>query len=147
MPLIATASIVKDLEKAGALAMYVPPEGGYEGRYQLRLKNAGYDVLFITARGLGDISSYLTAVHGVRPSHLGKHEVRRYFIPPQIQLRLTALSPKSKGLVVWLIEGKFLSKEELAILSDLPSQDSRVKVVVEVASAREISWKPLQQAI
>ena len=146
MPLIATDKIVKDLEKAGALAMRVPPEGGYEGRYQLRLKNAGYDILFITARGLGDINSYLTGVHGVRPSHLGKTEIRTYFIPPAIQMRLNALPAKSKGLVVWLIEGKYLSHEELEILSLIPDRDPRVKIVIEVASDREVSWQPLKQA-
>ncbi len=146
MPLIATDKIVKDLEKAGALAMRVPPEGGYEGRYQLRLKNAGYDILFISARGLGDINSYLTSVHGVRPSHLGKTEIRTYFIPPAIQMRLNALPAKSKGLVVWLIEGKYLSQEELETLSQIPDRDPRVKIVIEVASDRQVSWQPLKQA-
>ena len=147
MPLIATDKIVKDLEKAGALAMLVPPEGGYEGRYQLRLKNAGYDILFITARGLGDVSSYLTGVHGVRPSHLGKTEIRTYFVPPAIQMRLNALSPKAKGLVVWLIEGKYLSKAELQTLSQIPDQDPRVKIVIETGSDRQVTWQPLKQAV
>jgi len=147
MPLIATDKIVKDLEKAGALAMQVPPEGGYEGRYQLRLKNAGYEILFITARGLGDVNSYLTGVHGVRPSHLGKTEIRTYFIPPAIQFRLNALPPKSKGLVVWLIEGKYLSKEELETLSQIPDRDPRVKIVIETGSDRQVTWQPLKQAV
>ncbi|MBD2177566.1 NAD(P)H-quinone oxidoreductase subunit N [Pseudanabaena sp. FACHB-1998] len=147
MPLIATDKIVKDLEKAGALAMLVPPEGGYEGRYQLRLKNAGYEILFITARGLGDVNSYLTGVHGVRPSHLGKTEIRTYFIPPSIQFRLNALPAKSKGLVVWLIEGKYLSKEELETLSQIPDRDPRVKIVIETGSGREVTWQPLKQAV
>ncbi|MDX2254395.1 MAG: NAD(P)H-quinone oxidoreductase subunit N [Pseudanabaenaceae cyanobacterium bins.39] len=145
MPLIATDKIVKDLEKSGALAMLVPPEGGYEGRYQLRLKNAGYDVLFITARGLGDVNSYLTAVHGVRPAHVGKSDIRTYFVPPAIQMRLNALPAKAKGLVVWLIEGKYLSKEELATLSQIPDRDPRVKIVIEVGSDRQVSWQPLKQ--
>ncbi len=147
MPLIANDKIVKELEKAGALAMRVPPEGGYEGRYQLRLKNAGYDILFISARGLGDINSYLTSVHGIRPSHLGKTEIRTYFIPPAIQFRLNALPAKSKGLVVWLIEGKYLSKEELETLSQIPDRDPRVKIVIEVGSDREVTWQPLKQAV
>jgi NAD(P)H-quinone oxidoreductase subunit N len=147
MPLIATDKIVKDLEKAGALAMRVPPEGGYEGRYQLRLKNAGYEILFITARGLGDVNSYLTGVHGVRPSHLGKTEIRTYFIPPAIQFRLNALPPKSKGLVVWLIEGKYLSQEELDTLSQIPDRDPRVKIVIEVGSDRAVTWQPLKQTV
>ena len=147
MPLIATDKIVKELEKAGALAMRVPPEGGCEGRYQLRLKNAGYDILFISARGLGDINSYLTSVHGIRPSHLGKTEIRTYLIPPAIQFRLNALPAKSKGLVVWLLEGKYLSKEELQTLSQIPDRDPRVKIVIEVGSDREVTWQPLKQAV
>ena len=147
MPLIATDKIVKDLEKAGALAMRVPPEGGYEGRHQLRLKNAGFEILFMSARGLGDINSYLTDVHGVRPAHLGKTEIRTYFIPPMIQFRLNALPPKSKGLVIWLIEGKYLSREELETLSQIPDRDPRVKIVIEVGSDREVTWQPLKQAV
>jgi len=147
MPLIATDKIVKDLEKSGALAMRVPPEGGYEGRYQLRLKNAGYEILFISARGLGDINSYLTDVHGVRPAHLGKTEIRTYSIPPAIQFRLNALPAKSKGLVVWMIEGKYLSREELETLSLIPDRDPRVKIVIEVGSEREVTWQALKQAV
>ncbi len=147
MPLIAGNSIADDLEKAGALAIYVPPEGGYEGRYLRRLRNCGYEVLSITARGLGDITSYLTGIHGVRPPHLGKSELRTYFIPPLISYRLTALSPKSKGLVLWLAEGKYLSKQELGVLAEIPSQDQRVKIVVEVATARSVSWQPLKQIL
>jgi NAD(P)H-quinone oxidoreductase subunit N len=147
MPLIATDSIVKDLEKAGALSMRVPPEGGYEGRYQRRLRAAGYDVLSITARGLGDISSYLTGVHGVRPPHLGKKAIQTYFLPPQIQYRLSSLPPKSKGLVVWLIEGRYLSRQELEVLSQFPDRDARVKIVIETASDREVTWSPLKQFV
>ncbi len=147
MPLIATDKIVKDLEKSGALAMRVPPEGGYEGRYQRRLKNAGYEILFISARGLGDINSYLTDVHGVRPAHLGKTQIRTYLIPPAIQFRLNALPAKSKGLVVWMIEGKYLSREELDTLSLIPDRDPRVKIVIEVGSDREVTWQALKQAV
>jgi NAD(P)H-quinone oxidoreductase subunit N len=147
MPLIAANGIAQDLEKAGALAMYVPPEGGYEGRYLRRLRNCGYEVISITARGLGDISSYLTGIHGVRPSHLGKSDLRTYFIPPIVSYRLSAMPAKAKGLVVWLAEGKYLSHQELSVLAEIPRQDSRVKIVVEVASAREVSWKPLKQIL
>jgi NAD(P)H-quinone oxidoreductase subunit N len=143
MALIAGNAIVQELEAAGALAMYVPPEGGYEGRYQRRLRNAGYEILCITARGLGDVSSYLTAVHGVRPSHLGKKEIRTYFLPPQIQYRLASLPAKSKGLVLWMIEGKYLSRQELEVLAQIPAQDSRVKVVIEVG----IRWLSLKEMV
>jgi len=147
MPLIIGTKIVKDLEQSGALGMYVPPEGGYEGRYQRRLRGAGYDILCITARGLGDVSSYLTAVHGVRPAHLGKKDIVTYFLPPKIQYRLASLPANSKGLVVWMIEGKFLSNQELEAISQIPSQDQRVKIVVELGSGREVTWSPLKQAI
>jgi NAD(P)H-quinone oxidoreductase subunit N len=147
MPLIAGNSIATDLEKAGALAIYAPPEGGYEGRYLRRLRNCGYEVVTVSARGLGDITSYLTGVHGVRPPHLGKSELRTYFIPPLISYRLTALSPQAKGLVVWLAEGKYLSQQELGVLAEIPNQDQRVKIVVELTSARSVSWRPLKQVL
>jgi NAD(P)H-quinone oxidoreductase subunit N len=147
MGLITGNKIVKDLEAAGALGMYVPPEGGHEGRYQRRIKNAGYDILSITARGLGDVSSYLTEVHGVRPSHLGKKPIVTYFLPPKIQHRLASLPPTAKGLVVWLGEGKFLSRQELEVINQIPSKFKNVKVVIELGSAREAIWSPLVQAI
>jgi hypothetical protein len=56
-----------DVEKYGALAVYAPAEGGYEGRYAVRLKSEGYHFMNISARGLGDPEAYLTKVHGVRP--------------------------------------------------------------------------------
>ena len=58
-----------------AIAVRMPLEGGFEGRYERRLKAAGYEIIKLTARGLGDLSSYLTGVHGVRPPHLGKKTV------------------------------------------------------------------------
>ncbi len=64
-------SFIRDLEKSGALGLYVPLEGGFEGRYQRRLRAAGYLTVHITARGLGDLGAYLMGVHGVRPPHLG----------------------------------------------------------------------------
>lgn len=73
MALITTGNgLIRDLEKFGALGVYVPLEGGYEGRYQRRLRAAGYTTLHITAKGLGDVAAYLTRIHGVRPPHLGK---------------------------------------------------------------------------
>lgn len=74
MPLLTTGkSFIRDLEKSGALAVYAPLEGGFEGRYQRRLRAYGYTSLSITARGLGDLGAYLKGVHGVRPAHLGKN--------------------------------------------------------------------------
>ncbi|MBD2105218.1 NAD(P)H-quinone oxidoreductase subunit N [Leptolyngbya sp. FACHB-261] len=148
MSLIITGrKMIQDLESNGALALCVPPEGGFEGRYQRRLRGAGYGVLTLTARGLGDLSAYLTSVHGVRPAHLGKKEIRTYFYPPLLQYQLDNLPPNAKGLVLWLIEGKVLSRQELQFLVTLPTLQPKVKVVVEVASAREISWQPLRQAV
>ncbi len=147
MPLIAGDQIVRDLETHGAIALRVPPEGGYEGRYLRRLRNAGYDLLVLSARGLGDVSAYLTGVHGVRPPHLGKQEVRRYWIPPQIQYRLAALPPQAKGLVVWAIEGGYLSQAELATLHAIPQQLPKVKIAIEVGSDREVRWQPLAQLL
>jgi NAD(P)H-quinone oxidoreductase subunit N len=68
-------------------------------------------------------------------------------LPPQIQYRLASLSPKSKGLVVWLIEGRYLSRQEMEILSQLPDKNAKVKVVLEAASGREVSWLPLKQFV
>ncbi|MEO1133305.1 MAG: NAD(P)H-quinone oxidoreductase subunit N, partial [Cyanobacteria bacterium J06639_1] len=53
MLLIGSGSgFVKALDKAGALALSVPPEGGSEGHYLRRLRGAGYEVVRMTARGL-----------------------------------------------------------------------------------------------
>ena len=73
MALITTGNgLIRDLEKFGALGVYVPLEGGFEGRYRRRLRAAGYVTLLMTTKGLGDVAAYLTRVHGVRPPHLGK---------------------------------------------------------------------------
>ena len=44
MALITTGnSFIRDLEQSGALALYVPLEGGFEGRYRRRLRAAGFN--------------------------------------------------------------------------------------------------------
>lgn len=140
----------RDLEAAGALAVRVPLEGGFEGRYQRRLRAAGYETITLTVKGLGDLSAYLTDVHGVRPAHLGKKTIGqsaavgyRYYIPPILNYRLEALSEKSKGLVLWLIEGNILSQQEIAYLTDLPQLLPQVKVVLEIGGDRRFTWNPL----
>ncbi|MBD1928800.1 NAD(P)H-quinone oxidoreductase subunit N [Trichocoleus sp. FACHB-90] len=138
---------VKGLEKEGALGMYVPLEGGFEGRYQRRLRAAGYTTLRISAKGLGDLAAYLTGVHGVRPAHLGKKDIRTYFIPPVVNYQLEHLPPKSKGLVLWIIEGNILSREEVEYLTALPSIEPRVKIAVEMGGDRAFRWTPLKNAI
>lgn len=155
MALITTGGqLIKDLEKYGAIAAYVPLEGGFEGRYRRRIRTAGYKSLSITARGLGDVAAYLTGVHGVRPAHLGKKSTGSgaavgytYFVPPIVSTQIAQLPPKSKGLLLWIIEGHILSSQELEYLTNLPKIEPRVKVVVEVGGERYFRWTPLEQVI
>ncbi|MBH8576515.1 NAD(P)H-quinone oxidoreductase subunit N [Nostocaceae cyanobacterium CENA369] len=151
MALITTGNgLIRDLEKFGSVGVYVPLEGGFEGRYQRRLRAAGYTTLHITARGLGDVAAYLTGVHGVRPPHLGKKSTGSgaavgyvYYLPPLVTYQLEQLPPKSKGLVLWIIEGHILSDQEVEFLATLPSLEPRVKVVVERGGDRAFRWQPL----
>lgn len=155
MPLIATGNqLLRDLEKSGALGVYVPLEGGFEGRYQRRLRAAGYTALNITARGLGDVAMYLTGVHGVRPPHLGKKSLGSgaavgyvYYVPPIVNTQLEQLPPKSKGLLLWIIEGNILSRQEVEYLANLPKMEPKVKVVVEMGGDRYFRWMPLQDTL
>ncbi|MGF1518599.1 MAG: NAD(P)H-quinone oxidoreductase subunit N [Nodosilinea sp.] len=155
MALLTTGKpFIKDLESNGAIAVRMPLEGGFEGRYQRRLKATGYETMNLTARGLGDVSAYLTAIHGVRPPHLGKKSTGSgaavgdiYFIPPMLTYRLDTLAPKAKGMVLWLIEGHILARQELAYLVSLPTIEPRVKVVVEVGGDRYFSWEPLANLV
>ena len=147
-------SFIRDLEKLGALGLYVPLEGGFEGRYQRRLRAAGYVTVHITARGLGDLGAYLTGVHGVRPPHLGKKNIGQeaavgsvYYVPPIASYQLETLPPKSKGLVLWIIEGQILSRQEVEYLVNLPKLEPRIKVVLEMGGDRFFRWKPLQDSL
>jgi NAD(P)H-quinone oxidoreductase subunit N len=151
MALLTTGKpFIKDLENNGAIAVRMPLEGGFEGRYERRLKTKGYEIMKLTARGLGDLSSYLMAVHGVRPPHLGKKTVGNsaavgytHFVPPMLTYRIDGMPAGAKGMVLWLIEGHILSRQELAYLVSLPTLEPRVKVVVEVGGNRYFSWEPL----
>lgn len=155
MALIVTGnSFIRDLEQSGALALYAPLEGGFEGRYRRRLRAAGYASLVLSARGLGDLAAYLTGVHGVRPPHLGKKDIGKgaavgevYFVPPVINYQLEHLPPKSKGLVLWLIDGSVLSSQEIEYLTTLPKQEPRVKVAVELGGDRYFRWTPLKNTL
>ncbi|MCU0549492.1 MAG: NAD(P)H-quinone oxidoreductase subunit N [Leptolyngbya sp. Prado105] len=155
MALLTTGGqLIKDLETHGAIAAYVPLEGGFEGRYRRRIRSSGYKSLSITARGLGDVAAYLTGVHGVRPPHLGKKSTGSgaavgytYFIPPIVTSQIAQLPPKSKGLLLWIIEGHILSNQELEYLANLPKIEPRVKVVIEVGGERYFRWAPLTQVI
>ncbi|NJL85636.1 MAG: NAD(P)H-quinone oxidoreductase subunit N [Leptolyngbyaceae cyanobacterium SM1_1_3] len=155
MPLLITGKkFIQQLEQSGALAVKVPLEGGFEGRYQRRLRAVGYETFSITARGLGDLSAYLLGVHGIRPPHLGKKTTGQsaavgftYYIPPVLGYRVETLSPQSKGLLVWILEGHILSRQEVQYLAGLPKTEPQVKVVVEMGGDRVFSWMPLQQAV
>lgn len=155
MALLTTGKkLIRDLERTGAIAVKAPLEGGFEGRYQRRIRASGYETLNLTARGLGDLSAYLMGVHGVRPAHLGKKNIGQsaavgytYYIPPVVSYRLEQLSPKSKGLVLWLIEGHILSRQELEYLINLPNLEPRVKVVLELGGDRVFSWAPLKDSL
>ncbi|WP_404787220.1 NAD(P)H-quinone oxidoreductase subunit N [Altericista sp. CCNU0014] len=134
---------IQDVETAGAVGVYVPLEGGFEGRYKRRIRAAGYATLFVSAPGIGDLASYLTGIHGVRPPHVGKNAIRTFFLPPFVSYQLENLPPKAKGLVLWLYDGQRLSQEELAYLKELTKTERRLKVVVELGGARDFMWKPL----
>jgi NAD(P)H-quinone oxidoreductase subunit N len=155
MALLTTGKqLIRDLEQHGTLGVYVPLEGGMEGRYQRRIRAAGYTSLNITARGLGDLAMYLTGVHGVRPPHLGKKSTAAgacvgytYYIPPIVNSQLAQLPPKSKGLLLWIIEGHILSSQEIEYLTNLPSVVPQLKIVVEMGGDRVFRWSPLKQAL
>ena len=155
MALITTGNkLIRDLEKSGALGAYVPLEGGFEGRYRRRLRAAGYTTLNMSARGLGDLSAYLTGIHGVRPPHLGKKSVGQgaavgyvYYLPPIVNSQLEQLPPKSKGLVLWIIDGHILSNQEVEFLANLPLSEPRVKVVVERGGERYFRYVPLKETL
>ena len=155
MALITTGKkMIRDLEKSGALGVYVPLEGGFEGRYRRRLRAAGYNTVHITARGLGDVSAYFTQVHGIRPPHLGKKDIGQgaavgyvYYVPPLVNYQLEQLPPNSKGLVLWIIEGHILSNQEVEFLANLPSIEPRVKIVLERGGDRYFRWQPLKETL
>lgn len=155
MPLLTTGKgFIRDLEKSGILAVYAPLEGGFEGRYQRRLRTSGYNTINFSARGLGDLSSYLMGIHGVRPAHLGKKNIGQegavgytYFIPPIALSQLENLPSSSKGLVLWIIEGFVLSNQEKEYLISLTKQEPKIKVVLELGGERYFRWKNLQSIL
>ncbi|XP_021909678.1 NAD(P)H-quinone oxidoreductase subunit N, chloroplastic [Carica papaya] len=136
---------LSDVEEHRALAIYTPHEGGYEGRYFTRLRYQGYYFLDLTARGLGDPENTLTKVHPVCPAHVGKQPIARWYFPPEVDYRLDALPPDAKGLIVWVIEAKVLSKSELQFLALLPSLRPKVRVIAECGNWRKFMWKPLKE--
>ncbi len=155
MALITTGrSFIRDLGKYGALGVYAPLEGGFEGRYLRRLRGAGYTAYTITARGLGDVSAYLTGIHGVRPPHLGKKGTAAgaavgyvYYVPPIVNTQLQVLPAKSKGLVLWILEGYVLSDDEIEYLVNLAQMEPRLKIVIERGGERYFRWTPLEKTL
>lgn len=155
MALLTTGkNFIRTLEKSGAVGLYAPLEGGYEGRYQRRLRAAGYNTYNFSARGLGDVAAYLMDVHGVRPPHLGKKNIGQaamvgevYYVPPIAKTQLDNLPAKSKGLVLWILEGMLLSRQEKEYLIALTQQEPRIKVVLELGGERYVRWEALQDAI
>ncbi|GFE69704.1 NAD(P)H-quinone oxidoreductase subunit N [Chroococcus sp. FPU101] len=155
MALLTTGrSFIRSVEQNGAVAIYAPLEGGFEGRYQRRLRASGYEMLTLSARGLGDLEAYLTGTHGVRPPHLGKKNIAQegavgliYYVAPIANYPLETLPSNAKGLVIWLLEGFILSQTELEYLANLPKQNSRIKVVIEMGGERYFRWQPLQDVI
>ncbi|XP_061348756.1 NAD(P)H-quinone oxidoreductase subunit N, chloroplastic [Gastrolobium bilobum] len=136
---------LSDVEEHKALAIYTPHEGGYEGRYLSRLQRQGYYFLDLSARGLGDPETTLTKIHPVCPAHLGKQPIARWYFPPEVDYRLEALPPNAKGLVVWILEAKVLSKAELQFLALLPTLRPNVRVIAECGNWRKFMWKPLKE--
>jgi NAD(P)H-quinone oxidoreductase subunit N len=155
MALITTGkSFIRSLEQSGAIGVYAPLEGGFEGRYQRRLRASGYKSLELTARGLGDLSAYLMDVHGIRPPHLGKKNIAQeaavgpvYYAPGIASYQLSSLPSQYKGLVLWIIEGFVLSKTEKQYLINLTQTEPRLKVVVELGGDRYFRFLPLTEAI
>ncbi|XP_068640413.1 NAD(P)H-quinone oxidoreductase subunit N, chloroplastic-like [Aristolochia californica] len=136
---------LNDVEKHKALDIYGPHEGGYEGRYLTWLQYQGYYFLDLSARGLGDLETTLTKIHPGCPAHVGKQPIARWYHPPEVDYRLSLLPPNAKGLVVWIIEDKVLSKAELQFLALLPSLRPKVKVIAEYDNWRNFMWKPLEE--
>lgn len=135
---------LSDVEEHKAIAIYTPHEGGYEGRYLNRLRYQGYYFLDLSARGLGDPETTLTKIHPVCPPHVGKQPIARWYFPPEVDYRLSALPPDAKGLVVWILEAKVLSKSELQFLALLPTLRPKVRVIAECGNWRKFMWKPLK---
>uniref|UniRef100_A0A0F7GYG3 NADH dehydrogenase-like complex N n=1 Tax=Pelargonium nanum TaxID=59882 RepID=A0A0F7GYG3_9ROSI len=137
---------LSDVEEHKSLAIYTPHEGGYEGRYFTRLRYQGYYFLDLSARGLGDPETTLTKVHPVCPAHVGKQPIARWYFPPEVDFRLSVLPPNAKGLIVWVIEAKVLSKAELQFLAILPELRPKVRVIAECGNWRKVVWRPLKEA-
>lgn len=148
MPLLLTGrNFQRELERAGALALWAPLEGGSETRLMRRLRAAGYQAQMTSARGLGDPEAFLLQSHGVRPPHLGHQSVGRGAAVGEVQRvmpQLGALLEGSRPMLLWLLEGQVLSGSEREALVQLTRREPRLKIVVEVGGARFLRWQPLE---
>jgi NAD(P)H-quinone oxidoreductase subunit N len=151
MPLLLSGrGFRQDLERAGALALFVPLEGGAETRLLRRMRAAGYQAQMTSARGLGDPEAYLLQLHGVRPPHLGHQSVGRTAAVGEVHRvmpQLGSLLEGSKPILLWLLEGQVLSLAELASLVALGRREPRLKMVVEMGGSRSLRWQPLEQLV
>lgn len=151
MPLLLTGKgFRQDLERAGALALYVPLEGGSETRLLRRLRAAGYKAQLTSARGLGDPEAYLFQLHGVRPPHLGHQSVGRTAAVGEVHRIQPQLGPLLEGtapVLLWLLEGQVLSAAERGALVALCQREPRLKIVVEMGGSRALRWQPLQEVV
>jgi NAD(P)H-quinone oxidoreductase subunit N len=151
MPLLLSGrGFRQDLERAGALAVFAPLEGGAETRLLRRLRAAGYRAQITSARGLGDPQAYLLELHGVRPPHLGHHSVGKAAAVGEVQRVMPQLGALLEGeapIVVWLLEGQVLSAAELDSLVSLSRSVPRLHFVVEMGGARSLRWQPLESLV
>jgi len=135
---------LNDLETYGSLGCFVPPEGGYEGRFITAAKRNGYQVVNVNARGLGDVEAYLTKVHGIRPPPLGKQPIQRFYEPGIISMAQANLPANKSKVLVWIQECKVLSKMEITYLAVLAAENPDIKIVCEVGVDRWFNWKALK---
>ena len=151
MPLLLSGrGFRQDLERAGALALFAPLEGGAETRLMRRMRAVGYRAHLTSARGLGDPEAFLLQLHGVRPPHLGHQSVGRGAAVGEVQRvmpQLGALLEGTQPILLWLLEGQVLSKAELGSLIALCQREPRLKLVVEMGGSRELRWQPLEQLL
>jgi NAD(P)H-quinone oxidoreductase subunit N len=147
MPLLLSGrGFRQDLERAGAMALFAPLEGGAETRLMRRLRAAGYRAQITSARGLGDPEAFLLQLHGVRPPHLGHQSVGRGAAVGEVHRVMPQLGSLLEGdqpILLWLLEGQVLSTAELSSLVALTQREPRLKIVVEMGGARALRWQPL----
>lgn len=151
MPLLLSGrGFRQDLERAGALALFAPLEGGAETRLMRRMRAVGYRAQLTSARGLGDPEAFILQLHGVRPPHLGHQSVGRGAAVGEVQRvmpQLGALLEGTQPILLWLLEGQVLSQAELGSLISLCQRETRLKLVVEMGGSRELRWQPLEQLL